>query len=224
LELLIRPGLGIEDAPDHLTTLIIRERYSQLRLTGHDFLDIGTGNFGDTNYPNLYVFGEDAENPRQPFNETVANGGGRVFYTSTDQEGNFRAGELFAVDQSSGTVTIDASQFDLSGLTELSLGGIQLGGTNVIIREFSKDPTFIANSNNIVPTQRAIKSFLESRLSQGDSNATTNRLIAGQTIISTNEFSNAALLEIKVANKLNIIGGIDGDYLAAQFFAHGSNY
>ena len=224
LELLIRPGLGIEDSPDHLTTLIIRERYSQLRITGHDFLDIGTGNFGDTNYPNLYVFGEDSENPRQPFNETVANGGGRVFYTSTDQDGNFRAGELFAVDQSSGTVTIDASQFDLSGLTELSLGGIQLGGTNVIIREFSKDPTFIANSNNIVPTQRAIKSFLESRLSQGDSNATTNRLIAGQTIISTNEFSNAALLEIKVANKLNIIGGIDGDYLAAQFLAHGSNY
>jgi len=218
----IRPSLSINESPIHDTSLIIRERYSQLRLTGHDFLDIGTGNFEDTDYPNLYVFGEDAENPRRPFNETVASGGGRVFYTSTDQDGNFRVGELFAVEQSSGIVTIDASQFDLSGLTEVSLGGIQLGGTNVIIREFSKDPTFVASSNNVVPTQRAIASYLENRISTGDGNATTNTLIASQTVISGDNISNAAGLSVEAASVLNM-QGLQGTYLAAQFFAYGSN-
>lgn len=222
LQVQIRPNLSINESPDHNTSLIIRERYSQLRLTGHDFLDIGTGNFKDTDYPNLYVFGEDAENPRRPFNETVASGGGRVFYTSTDQDGNFRAGELFAVEQASGIVTIDASQFDLSGLTEISLGGIQLGGTNVIIREFSKDPTFVASTNNIVPTQRAIASYLENKISTGDGNATTNTLIAAQTVISDNDISNAAEQSIQANSVLNI-EGLQGTYLAAQFFAYGSN-
>ena len=35
--------------------------------------------------------------------------GGRVFYSSTDQDGNFRVGELFKVEQSTGIVTISAS-------------------------------------------------------------------------------------------------------------------
>ena len=48
----------------------------------------------------------------------------------------------------------------LDGLSELSLGGIQVGGSAVVIKEFSKDGTFIANSNNIVPTQAAIISYL----------------------------------------------------------------
>ena len=219
--LTIRPGFGVADAPEHLTSFIIRERYSQIRLTGHDFLDIGTGNFEDTNYPVLYLEGETPANPRQPFNETVAKGGGRVFYTSTDQEGNFRTGELFSVDQASGIVTIDASQFDLSGLSELSLGGITLGGTNVIIREFSKDQNFLADSNNIVPTQRAIAAYVASRVAGGDSNAQTNVLVAGQILMQTNLIKNRAELQINVVNKMNMKGGIDGDYLAAQYFASG---
>lgn len=222
LEVLIRPGLGIDESPEHLTSVVIRERYSQIRLTGHDFLDIGTGNFGDTNYPILYLEGESPANPRQPFNETVSSGGGRVFYTSTDQDGNFRAGELFAVEQASGVVTIDASQFDLQGLEEISLGGIQIGGTNVVIREFSKDPTFLADSNNIVPTQRAIRAYVASRISGGGSNAQTNVLVAGQIRMSNNDISTTSDLQINVNTKMNMTGGIDGDYLAAQFFAKGS--
>jgi hypothetical protein len=221
IEVLIRPEIGVNESPEHLTPVVIRERYSQIRLTGHDFLDIGTGNFEDTNYPNLYLEGESSINPRQPFNEVVANGGGRIFYTSTDQDGNFRTGELFAVEQSTGIVTIDASQFNLTGLEEISLGGIQLGGTNVIVREFSKDPRFLADSNNIVPTQRAIASYIANRVAGGDSNAQTNVLIAGQIQMQTNLITNRADLEIQIVNKMNMKGGIDGDYLAAQYFAAG---
>ena len=43
----VSPNLGIEKAPIHGANLTIRKRFSQVRLTGHDFLDIGTGNFAN---------------------------------------------------------------------------------------------------------------------------------------------------------------------------------
>jgi hypothetical protein len=220
----ITPNIQILESPDHNTEIRFRERYSQARLTGHDFLDIGTGNFNSTRYPNLYLEGEDAENARQPFNETVANGGGRVFYTSTDQDGNFRVGELFQVEQNTGIVTINASQFDLGGLTELSLGGIQVGGSAVVVREFSKDPNFTANSNNIVPTERAIKSFIEGRISGGGANANTNTLIAGQIQMSSNQITTTSGLQINAKPIFDIRGGIDGHYLALQYFASAGGF
>ena len=50
-----------------------------------------------------------------PENEVQELNGGRVFYSSTDQSGNFRVGELFAVEQATGIVTISADFFDLAG-------------------------------------------------------------------------------------------------------------
>jgi hypothetical protein len=111
--------------------------------------------------------------------------GGRVFYVSTDQDGNFRTGELFSVQQATGIVTISADYFDLDGLSELALGGVRLGGSGTVIREFSTDPTFAEDSNNVVPTQRAIASFLADRLSVGGENLETNAVQAGQVKIGT---------------------------------------
>jgi hypothetical protein len=219
----ITPTIDVEESPDHGTGMIIRERYSQIRLTGHDFLDIGSGNFGDTQYPLRYVEGVTDINELQPFNETVANGGGRVFYTSSDQDGNFRVGELFEVEQATGIVTINASQFDLSGLTELSLGGIQVGGSAVVIREFSKEPSFIANSNNIVPTQRAIKTYIESRISGGGSNVQTNALVAGQVRLQQNNIDTTSGNPIIVPPVMNVNGGVDGHYFASMFYTMGQH-
>ena len=218
----ITPTIGVEESPDHDTGMIIREKYSQLRLTGHDFLDIGSGNFGDTQYPLRYVEGVNEINELQPFNETVASGGGRVFYTSSDQDGNFRVGELFEVEQATGIVTINASQFDLGGLTELSLGGIQVGGSAVVIREFSKESTFIANSNNIVPTQKAIATYIASRIAGGGSNVQTNALVAGQIRLQTNNIDTTSGLPIIVPPVMNIKGGVDGHYFASMFYNMGS--
>jgi hypothetical protein len=214
----ISPTIKNQNSPNHEETLIIREQYSQVRLTGHDFLDIGVGNVTSTRYPELYTEGEDPNTPRQPFNETVDNGGGRVFYTSTDQDGNFRVGELFQVEQASGTVTINADLFELDGLSELSLGGIQVGGSAVVIKEFSKDGTFVANSNNIVPTQAAIMTYLESRISSGGADALTNTLIAGQVKVSSTNFTTTSGLQINIPVSVHQIGGIDGDMLAHQLF------
>jgi hypothetical protein len=170
----ITPALKVEDRLEHATDVEIRERYSQVRLTGHDFLDIGTGNFVTTNYPDLYSgFFNSA-----PENEVVEDQGGRVFYTSTDQDGNFRVGELFAVEQATGVVTVSPDLFYFTGLQELRIGGVKVG-TGTVIREFSSDPLFTADSNNIVPTQRAIKSYLVNRLSVGGSSVQTPSAIAG---------------------------------------------
>ena len=216
------PSIDVEESPEHQTGITIRQDYSQVRLTGHDFLDIGTGNVNSTRYPQLYLDGIDSINEPQQQNEVVENGGGRVFYTSTDQNGNFRVGELFKVEQDTGIVTVNASQFDLQGLTEISLGGIQVGGSAVVVREFSKDGTFTANSNNIVPTQAAIIKYLTSRIAGGSSNATTNKLTAGQITLSTNEIgSNGTKMNIPV--KMNFTGGVSGDMLAMQLFRHRSN-
>ena len=174
----ISPGLSKEFAPDHAVAATLRENYSQCRISGHDFLDIGTGNFEQTNYPEVYSGGRFFT--ALPENEVYEANGGRVFYTSTDQDGNFRTGELFAVNQATGIVTVSAQFFELEGLSELALGGVRLGGSGTVVNEFSTDPTFIADSNNIIPTQRAIATFLANRLSVGGENLEVNRFVAGR--------------------------------------------
>ena len=47
----LAPTMGNAESPVHEEAILIRQRYSQVRLTGHDFLDIGTCNITTTNYP-----------------------------------------------------------------------------------------------------------------------------------------------------------------------------
>ena len=192
LKFQISPVLTRSTAPVHNTATTIRERYSSCRLTGHDFLDIGTGNLADTNYPALYIQGQTAANDTVQANEVVESNGGRVFYTSSDQDGNYRVGELFRVSQAQGGVTLNADFFDLEGLDELRLGGIRVGGTQAVIREFSTDNTFVANSDNIIPTQRALTSYIENRFNGGGSNLFTNELTAGQLNFQGSTWANTA--------------------------------
>ena len=213
----VSPEIKVRDNLQHLTPITIRTQFSQCRITGHDFLDIGTGNFEETNYPELYSgFYTPA-----PENEVVELNRGRVFYTSTDQSGNFRAGELFAVEQATGIVTISADFFDLDGLSELRLGGIRVGGTGAVVREFSTDPLFIADSNNIVPTQRAIKSYLASRLSIGGSEIAVGSFIAGTILVGPDRFNSTAGLRIIVPVRAEFdqaSSGISGMMLAQTMF------
>lgn len=218
----ISPSIGNQESPDHNEDIIIRQQYSQVRLTGHDFLDIGTGNINSTRYPELYVEGQTSENETQPQDETSEVAGGRIFYTSTDQDGNFRVGDLFQVEQATGVVSINAEFFELDGLTELSLGGIVVGGSAVVVREFSKEPSFVANSNNIVPTQKAIASYLQSRVSSGGSDAVTNSLIAGQVQVFGNTITTTSNNQINVPVNVNHLENVDGDYAAMLYYGFGS--
>jgi hypothetical protein len=161
--------------------MVIRSRYSQVRLTGHDFLNIGTGSKNDTNYPGIPLNAPNANN------ELVERGGGRVFFTSTDQDGNFRVGELFKVEQSTGIATLNADAFNWSGVNELALGGVSLGGSGAVINEFSTDGTFFANSDRIVPTQKAIRTYIQSALGSGGGNIAVNAVTAGDVFITGRE-------------------------------------
>jgi hypothetical protein len=219
-QLQITPILDVNDAPVHDTAIEIRQKFSQIRLTGHDFLDIGSGNFTESAYPLRYTEGYTSENEPRQNQETAGFGGGRVFYTSTDQDGNFRVGELFKVDQATGVVTISASQFDLSGIEELRIGGIVLGGTNAVIREFSTDPTFVDNSDNIVPTQRAIGAYITSRISSGGSNVNANALLTSQLRIDNqgiNLNENATVETIRFDAPVNL-ESYSGLYIMSQLF------
>ena len=212
VRLQISPDIPVDSEPAQGADVEFRIRYSQVRLTGHDFLDIGTGNFLDTNYPNLPAY------QPNPANETVEAGGGRVFYTSTDQDGNFRVGELFTVEQATGVATIDADNFSLSGLQELQLGSVGLGGAGAIINEFSTDGTFAANSDNIVPTQRAIRTFINSQIGGGLSTLNVNTLISGVVQIDSNRITTTTGEVLNITAPMNFEKGIIGVPLALQYF------
>jgi len=208
----ISPNMSIALSPIHGVAITMRILYSQCRLTGHDFLSIGTGNFATTNYPNT------PSQPADPANETVENNGGRVFYTSTDQDGNFNVGDLFTVQQSTGIATLNANAFNLSGLQTLTLGAVTLGSSNTSINSFSTDGTFTANSDNIVPTQRAIRSFIASQIGGGGSTVNVNTLVAGNLQITGNVISNTAGNAINIKNRANFTQGVDGSPLALNYF------
>ena len=127
---------------------------STTRATGHDFLDIGTGGFNTTNYPNV-IYG-DPQAPVQA-NEVVEIGKGRVFYVSTDQDGFFRVGRFFTVDQGTGTVTFSAS----IALSNLDGIGFKRG---VVVAEFSSDSAMTDNSSDTVPTESAVRGYVNRRL------------------------------------------------------------
>ena len=219
----ITPSLEIEDALATGTTVEIRENYSQCRISGHDFLDVGTGNFEETNYPDIYAGGNFFT--ASPENEVFEELGGRVFYVSTDQDGNFRAGELYSVEQATGIVTISAEFFELDGLSELALGGVRLGGSGTVVREFSTDINFTEDSNNVVPTQRAIATFFNNRLSQGGSEIATNNLQAGVVLVGSeaNRIDVAGDGILELPKRMNFEGnegtnlGINGTMLSNVF-------
>jgi hypothetical protein len=137
------------------TAAQVTTRISTCRATGHDFLDIGTGSYSTTNYP-YQIYGNPAKSRNQA-NEIQEDGVGRVFYVTTDQNGIFRVGKFFTVDQGTGTVTFSAS-IALSNLDGL---GFKRG---VVVSEFSTDSSLTNNAPDTVPVQSAIRGYIDKRL------------------------------------------------------------
>lgn len=133
----------------------ITTRISTCRATGHDFLDIGTGGYSTTNYP-YQIYGNPTQSKQQA-NEVYEEGVGRVFYVTSDQNGIFRVGRFFTVDQGTGTVTFSAS-IALSNLDGL---GFKRG---VVVSEFSTDSSMTNNAPEVVPVQSAVRGYIDKRL------------------------------------------------------------
>ncbi len=162
----IRIGLP-QGAPGDITINI-----SLTRATGHDFLDIGTGSYNTSNYPSVLLGA-----PRQPNQsyEVQERSKGRVFYVSTDQDGFFRVGRFFTVDQGTGTVTF-AGSIALSNLDGI---GFKRG---VVVSEFSTDDGMTQNGSDIVPTQNAVRGYVNRRLGWDHNGLPVNNVIGGGTV------------------------------------------
>ena len=143
--------IGYPGAADGQITVKI----STMRATGHDFLNIGTGGYNTSNYP-TQIYGNPAiaqVQSQQVVEETV----GRVFYVTTDENGIFKVGRFFQVDQGTGTVTFSAS----IALSNLAGFGFRKG---VVVTEFSTDGTMASNASDKVPVESSIRSYIDSRL------------------------------------------------------------
>jgi hypothetical protein len=208
----ISPGIDVEDDLPDEDTVEMRIRFSQVRLTGHDFLDIGTGGFTKTNYPNVPL-----QLPDQT-KETTDSNGGRVFFTATDQDGNFRVGDLFSIEQSTGVATLNADAFNIAGLQELSLGEVTLGGNSATVNEFSTDPFFTANSDSVIPTQRAIKAYIESQIGGGGASLVVNSVTAGDIFIGADTITSLSGAPINIKANVVFSGSVLGLPLAYNYF------
>ena len=184
------------------TQVTVRKEYSQVRLTGHDFLNVGTGGTDTTNWPNSPTQAKQQQNQVV----TLSTDPGRVYYVATDEDGNFYVGDQFKVEQATGQVTLDSSAFDLTGLESLQLGSIG-GLIGASVNEFSTDATLSQNSNNKVPTQAAVKSFVETSNHTFTGDITFN----GTTtyINTTNLNVSDATIDLRSGNNVGVgTGGI----------------
>jgi hypothetical protein len=146
-------------------------RIALVRVTSHDFLEIGTGGYADTNYPNdifgpavndfntvpLYATDVDPDGRAVTRAQVQERNVGRAFFVTTDQYGNFSVGPYFKVDQGTGTVTFSAS----IALSQLDGLGFKRGAT---IAEFSVDDSMADAANDAVPTEGAVRNYIDRRL------------------------------------------------------------
>jgi len=141
-----------------------------------------------------------------------------VFFTSTDQDGNFRVGNLFSIEQATGVATLNADAFNIAGLQELTLGEVTLGGNSASVTEFSTDPFFTANSDTVVPTQRAIKSYIEAQIGGGGASLIVNSVTAGDIFINTTQISTVSGATINIKANVNFTKSVLGLPLAYNYF------
>ena len=183
----------------------VRKEFSLVRLTGHDFLQVGTGDADTTNWP-----GNPTQAPSQA-DQIVTNqtDPGRVYYVATDELGNFYVGDYFQVDQATGQVTLDASAFNLTGLQSLRLGS--LGGLiGASVNEFSTDGTLSQNSDSKVPTQQAVKTYVDNLSSIAGDLAITGDLTVNGTTTTVNT-TNSAISDKLIELGTGTTGSPSGD-------------
>jgi len=167
-------------------------RISTCRVTGHDFLDIGSGSYNQTNFPSK-IYGA----PREPnqANEVTERTRGRCFYVTTDQDGIFRVGRFFTVDQGTGRVTFAAS-IALSNLDGL---GFKRG---VTVSEFSNDDTFTDGANDALPTEAAVQGYLDRRLGMDR----TSLVLPESSLIGPGYMDRAGIMAFSGPDPMNLGG------------------
>jgi len=154
-EMIADNSIRLSPAPGELGNIF--KDFSVVKAGNHDMLDVGTGAYEDSNYPRE-LYGPPTRSPvqSQEVNETAP---GRVFFVTNDQDGNFRVGDYFRVNQGDGSVSFSAA-IALSNLDGL---GFTRG---VTINEFSADSEMVDVSDESVPTEQAVVNYINRRIGQ----------------------------------------------------------
>lgn len=154
---------GLKDPITVGQKLDFRNR-SQVSAPSHTFEFVGSG----LNYDALPWNG----GVPVPANGIVETNNGRVYSSNTNEKGDFAVGSQFTVDGTTGTVTINTDQFNLSGLNFIGPfsrnGGISTVGEQ--LREVSNNTALIASTGaadgNTAPTQFAVRTYSDNKFLQ----------------------------------------------------------
>ena len=141
----------------------------RLRMSSHDFGYIGAGKKFDNN-----------DNDVAQGNEVIEVNGGRVFYNSTDQYGDYRIGDLFYVDQDTGAVTFSGGNFDVSSLTGITFTN---GGNTTVVNPFQVSTGNLVLSGN---TMSSTQGDINLTPFSGETNVTGNLNVTGDIDLGGN--------------------------------------
>ena len=155
---------GTEGAPPYVDVghNIAFFQVSYLSTGSHVFEYVGDLERGGT-YNSLPEYGGIPSSANEIKYELPA----KVFFTASDHLGNQRVGEFFSINQATGSVKLDAKNFDLTRIS--SLGPFLRDGVaqGVVMREVSANEGLRASTGaadpSTVPTQSAVKTYVDKR-------------------------------------------------------------
>jgi len=171
---------------------------STISTSGHAFEYVGAG----VDYNALPFFGGTAISE----NEIVQLNQGKVFAGGTvDQIGNFRVGDLFAVNALTGAIDLNANQISLEGLTSVGpfiRNGIPVG---VELKEVSDNTNLLASTGTqdfqTAPTQRAVGIYVENRYL----NKLTGGTVTGNIVLNGDFDVNGDVISTDTSGTFNLL-------------------
>ena len=168
-------------------------------LISQNFAYIGSGKLA-TNDPN----------DRIAANEVVELNGAKIYYTSVDNEGNFKVGDSFYVNQKTGEVLFNSQTLNIT-----SAGGVTFtnGVNTTIITPTNIDTGNIRISGNTV---ESITGNLNITAASGAINLQNNTFITGDLDV-TGDITLGGNIQIGDANTdtINFVGGINSNLVPA---------
>jgi hypothetical protein len=189
-------------------TLSSLQNISTISTSGHAFEYVGAG----ITYNALPFFGG---TPIQE-NQVIETNNGKVFWTSSDQIGNFEVGNYFNVNALTGDITLNANQLNLLGIT--SIGPFQRDGilVGVALTEVSDSTDLLASTgiaeSDTVPTQNAVVNYVENRYLNKLTGGTVNGPVEIDDDTVSIDVTTGALVVnggVGIADDVNIGGTLD---------------
>ena len=182
-----------------------------MQLMAHNFAYIGTG--ADLTNDKTSVVQAD---------EVIEVNGGRVFFNSVDQSGNFRVGDSFVVDFETGAVSFSGGTFDVTALGSINFVD---GANTTAIDAFGVSTGNISIAGNSITTTTG-------NLTLDPSGTGTISLIGGTTVTGAFTATGATALTAGTASSstgtgtLVITGGVgvSGDIWANNVYANDFYY